>query len=89
MSNMSKTNIKDVMLLNNKILSIIPESDCMHQTFSKLADVLAERYDTYEQFKVNPYKVLTQQPKMNSDSSLDLGEYTGYEENIRNVDNDT
>jgi hypothetical protein len=86
---MSKDNLKDVMLLNAKILDIVPRSDSMRETFSKLADILSERYDTYEQFKVNPYKVITQQPKMNSDTKLDLGEYKAFDKHQANIDNDT
>ena len=89
MSGMSKDNLRDVMLLNAKILDIVPRSDSMRETFSKLADILAERYDTYEKFKVNPYKAIAQQPKMNSDSELDLGEYKSFEKHQANIDNDT
>ena len=79
-SKISKDNLEKLLVLINEILTIIPKNDSMHETFKKLSEFTKERIDTYEQFINNPYKSTASQVKLNSDSSLNLGEYIEWDE---------
>ena len=71
----TKKQLLRVMKLNKQILKLIPEGDSMHLMYRKMKERLEERYDTYEQFLVNPYWPNKSQVKYNSDEELGLGDY--------------
>ena len=54
---------------------MLPEGDAMKETYLRMNKFLLDRIETYDQFLVNPYKMHTSQPKLNSDTKLELGEY--------------
>ena len=72
----TKAELVSIIKLNEDILNLLPSGDVMHLMYKKMSDRLQERYDTYDQFLVNPYWTSGSQCKFNSDTSLDLGEYT-------------
>ena len=66
----SKDALKKVLLLNNEILSLLPEGDSMYKMYSKMSFRLEERINTYEQFYINPYSVHTSLPKYDSEKDI-------------------
>lgn len=71
----SKKELLKILKLNKQILNMIPETDSMHLIYKNTDQRLQERYDTYEQFAVNPYSSHKFQIKYNSDEELGLGDY--------------
>ena len=73
---LSKKELLKALELNKQILDLIPETDSMHFIYKNMDQRLQERYDTYEQFLVNPYASHKFSFKYNSDEELGLGDYT-------------
>lgn len=71
----TKKQLARVIKLNKKILQLLPKKDSMYSMYKKMESRLEERYDTYEQFLINPYWTSDPKIKFNSDKSLGLGEY--------------
>lgn len=71
----TKKQLERILKLNKKICRMLPEGDSMKETYLRMNKFLLDRIDTYDQFLVNPYTMHTSQPKFNSDSELNLGEY--------------
>ena len=72
---LSKKELLKALELNKQILDLIPETDSMHFIYKNMDQRLQERYDTYEQFLVNPYASHKFNFKYNSDEELGLGDY--------------
>tara|TARA_Y100000114_G_scaffold25670_1_gene21327 strand:+ start:882 stop:1139 length:258 start_codon:yes stop_codon:yes gene_type:complete len=73
---LSKKELLKALDLNKQILELIPEIDSMYFIYKNMDQRLQERYETYDQFAVNPYSSHKCQIKYNSDEELGLGEYT-------------
>ena len=73
----TKKQLERVSKLNKKILDLLPDNDSMHGTYKQMQAYLDERIRLYEQFKVNPYKMVTSQLKYNTEGTFELGEYSG------------
>lgn len=71
----TKKQLERILKLNKKIYRMLPEGDAMKETYLRMNKFLLDRIETYDQFLVNPYKMHTSQPKFNSDSELNLGDY--------------
>lgn len=69
-----------ILELNNKIVALLPQGDPMRDMYEKMISRLTDRIQTYDKFYVNPYTQTASQPKMNSDTSLELGGYVAAEE---------
>ena len=77
--NPTKKDLSRIIELNDSILKLIPKGDSMHGMYSKMSERLKERLKLYDKFKNNPYKNPARQFKLNSDESLELGEYKNNE----------
>ena len=71
----TKKQLERVIKLNKRILQLLPKNDSMYSMYDKMRVRLRERYDTYEQFLVNPYWTSEPKIKFNSDKELGLGDY--------------
>jgi len=71
----SKEGLIEVHKLSAKILDLLEDGDSLKESYKKLDKYLEERIETYEDFVDNPYSAYGQQFKLNSDASLELGEY--------------
>ena len=71
----TKKQLERISKLNRQILDYLPANDSMHGTYSQMQKYVDERIRLYEQFKVNPYKMVTSQLKYNTEGTLDMGEY--------------
>ena len=71
----TKKELLKIIEFNNQILNLLPKGDSMHGMYSKMNTRLNERYELYEEFKINPYKVYSSQLKYSSGDSLNLGDY--------------
>ena len=71
----TKKEILKIIEFNSQILKLLPKGDSMHDMYSKMNTRLNERYELYEEFKINPYKIYSSQLKYSSGNNLDLGDY--------------
>lgn len=71
----TKKQLERISKLNRQILDYLPANDSMQGTYSQMQQYVDERIRLYEQFKVNPYKMVTSQLKYNTEGTLDMGEY--------------
>ena len=55
----SKKNISKIIDLNKQIVDLLPKGDAMRSMYEKMSKRLQDRYDTFEQFYVNPYSTHT------------------------------
>ena len=71
----SKMNILKIIDLNKQIVDLFPEGDSMRTMYEKMAKRLQDRYDTYEQFYINPYSAHTSTFSYHGDK--DINDYGG------------
>ena len=80
----SKKNILKIIDLNKQIVDLFPEGDSMRAMYGKMSKRLQDRYDTYEQFYINPYSTHTSTFSYHGDKDIDDhgGDYiSGLKEN--------
>ena len=78
----TKKDIKKVLELNSDILKLIPSGDSMFDMYHKMHSRLTERLELYDQFLENPYKAASRAFKLNSDESLELGDYLNNDDRV-------
>jgi hypothetical protein len=71
----TKKQLERISKLNRQILDYLPANDSMQGTYGQMQQYVDERIRLYEQFKVNPYKMVTTQLKYNTEGTLDMSEY--------------
>jgi len=71
----TKRQLKRMIRWHEKSIAFLPENDAMYGRMSRMIDNLKDRLESFDKFFVNPYKVHTSLPKLNSDIELGLGEY--------------
>jgi len=71
----TKRQLQRVRKCNRRILSLLPEGDSMRGTYETMDKYITDRIKNYGKFFTNPYSAPNRSFKLNSDTSLELGEY--------------